>query len=292
MKRHHSKCERNRRAQLSNFTRMIFCLPLYCIARLFDLPFMCQQVYYVHSLSEDAIHPTPDMTPWPLLVLATCFSKKFIPFCRHVRRDVLLRHCSTFENKLKWLASVNRQDDRPNHFGILQIAKKYIDPSWNPKIDLPIHKRAAFIVIVKEVRKVLARSVLRAQHAFKSDDMFIYRVGKWLLQDRGLSMVETDKDGGYAFIDSRLLFQATHNILHGGDYTFGQIDQQNIFHKYISLSKRWADFFKDPGLSGLLCRSLNSGASIDQFCDLLAKPTRVRWHSEICIVLPLGPWDA
>ena len=272
MKRELGSADRTRKARSSIFSRLIACLPLYCISMLLDLPSLCQRTYYVQALGQDAEHPKPGMIPWPLIAAATCFSKKFIPFDRKVCRSTLNEHCINIENKLKYLASRQNMPERRNLYGILHIVRSFTESGVKSHSDIPLHKRAAFTIITGEIRKCIARSVIKAQHAVRNDHMFLFRVCKWLLNDQCLAMVETDKDGGYAFIPSALLRKATYHVLIGGDYSFETMSKQSMFFAYTRLSKRWASYYGFPGLASLLCRSLRcSKATIHSILRLTCK---------------------
>jgi hypothetical protein len=158
-----SKMTYSEAARSKCFAKMVMCLPLHVINSLLNLDSLVQHVYIVHDLQSPATHPAPGSIPWPILVAATCFSRKHIPYSSKINRNLVLEHLTVFQNKLCWSYKLRNEPPKPNPFGINGIAAKYRPtPVFNevPPVDIKI--------LCGGIRKVLNKSMCRISHVKQS----------------------------------------------------------------------------------------------------------------------------
>ena len=198
MKREELRRQNSSLAVARIFKKLISCLPADFGAALLDMNRLCDRVYVVSSLNDDARHPLPSEVPWPLVVATTLYSRKYIWSSNKFSHSTVIDHLIKFENKMLWQYTLRKQSlQNPT---CIQRIRKRLGLASKCKSAMP----AELMAVCGELRSIVGKAVARSFHAKFDDHLYFVKMVRWIKAKMCVQILETDKDGGFAIVPTEL----------------------------------------------------------------------------------------
>ena len=239
-----------KRAQAKCFLKLIMHLPTFCIESLLDVESMLSKVYIVDNIESRARQPSRSELPWPLLLMATAFNRKHIFPVKSFDERKMEFAIREFSNKLAWTWFF-KNEDRDSLSSLRSKIGKGPTRACNKVIPNEL------VAIISEVRKVIAKCCKQSKFIHAPAPTFFTKTCVSLLRDSPWLAMETDKDGGFAFIDRGIWKIAKLKALGNGDYSHSSPNKRATLKQYGNLCKRAQKVFDQPGLCSVLAKSLS-----------------------------------